>query len=68
MGHLIPMVNIADILTQGGHECYFITNGNEYTREKAPLFLDKVGVKEIIYTMDEVGRDYITLNSKDKND
>ena len=61
MGHFIPLVKIAEILTEGGHDCHFITNGNKYIREKAPMLLDKVGIKEIVYTLDQIERDYVMM-------
>ena len=44
VGHLVPVANIADALVQRGHEVHFVTNSDDFIREKAKIFLYPIGV------------------------
>ena len=55
MGHLIPVAHIADSLVKRGHEVHFITNQDEFIREKAKIFLYPIGVK-VHFTDDKCDR------------
>lgn len=52
MGHFIPCTHVADALIEAGHQVTFITNGNEYIREKAPIFLNSAA--KLIHTEDTI--------------
>lgn len=55
MGHLIPVAHIADALVQRGHEVHFITNCDDFIKEKAKIFLHPLGV-QVHFTDDKVDR------------
>lgn len=55
MGHLIPVAHIADALVKRGHEVHFITNQDEFVREKSKIFLYPIGVK-VHFTDDKCDR------------
>ena len=40
---MIPLAKVAESLVQRGHEVHYITNEDEWTVEKAKIFLDPTG-------------------------
>lgn len=55
VGHMIPVAHIADALVKRGHEVHFVTNSDDFVREKAKIYLHPIGVK-VHFTDDKVDR------------
>jgi UDP:flavonoid glycosyltransferase YjiC (YdhE family) len=45
VGHMIPLSKIAEECASHGHEIHFITNEDEWTLDKAKIFLEPSGAK-----------------------